>query len=57
MGDCKRNKDLGLRDLDRVLKAVDSFDDDPGGFLKTCAEIGIKLVEDPLSFIKVSLNT
>ena len=47
MGDYTRNENLGLRDLDRILEALDSFDDDPGGFLHSCAEAGIKPVVDP----------
>jgi hypothetical protein len=47
MGDYARNENLGFRDLDCILDALDSFDDDPGGFLQTCAEAGIKPVVDP----------
>jgi hypothetical protein len=47
MGDYTRDENLGLHDLDRILEALDSFDDDPGGFLQTCAEAGIKPVVDP----------
>src|SRR6266545_1663176 len=47
MGDYTRDEDLGLHDLDRILTVLDSFDDDPGGFLQTCAEAGIKPVVDP----------
>jgi hypothetical protein len=37
----------GFRDIEKVLAALDSFDDDPGGFLQTCAEAGIKPIVDP----------
>ena len=47
MGDYIRNQNPGLRDLDQILEALDSFDDDPGQFLQTCAEVGIKPVVDP----------
>jgi hypothetical protein len=47
LGDYVRNQDLGLRDLDRILEALDSFDYDPGNFLQTCAEAGIKPIVDP----------
>ncbi|KIM35645.1 hypothetical protein M413DRAFT_20740 [Hebeloma cylindrosporum] len=36
-----------LRDLDSILEALDSFDDNPGGFLQTCADVGIKPVFNP----------
>lgn len=47
LGDYIRNQNLGLRDLDFILEALDSFDHDPGKFLKTCAEAGIKPIVDP----------
>ena len=47
MGDYIKNENLGLRDLDHILKALDSFDENPGGFLQTCVEAGIKPVVDP----------
>jgi len=47
MGNYVRNENLGLRDLDRILEALDSFDDDPGGFLQNCAEAGIKPIVNP----------
>ncbi|KAG5640512.1 hypothetical protein DXG03_008232 [Asterophora parasitica] len=37
----------GLRELDKVLEALDSFDTDPPGFLQKCAEVGIKPIVDP----------
>ena len=36
-----------LRDLDPILNALDSFDDNPGDFLQTCAAAGIKPVVNP----------
>ncbi|KAF9053413.1 hypothetical protein BJ165DRAFT_1320201, partial [Panaeolus papilionaceus] len=36
-----------MRDLDKVLAALDSFDDDPGQFLQTCQTTGIKPVSQP----------
>ncbi|KIJ93874.1 hypothetical protein K443DRAFT_12554 [Laccaria amethystina LaAM-08-1] len=37
-----------IRDLDAILKAFDSFDSDPAGFLQTCARAGIKPLVEPL---------
>ena len=37
----------GFQDLEQVLTALDSFENDPGGFLQTCAEARIKPVVDP----------
>ena len=37
----------GLRNLDRILKALDTFNTDPAGFLQTCSEAGIKPIVDP----------
>ncbi|KJA19341.1 hypothetical protein HYPSUDRAFT_1096163 [Hypholoma sublateritium FD-334 SS-4] len=36
-----------LRDLGEILKVLDSFDNDPGGFLQACSEAGIKPVVEP----------
>ncbi|EAU80829.2 hypothetical protein CC1G_04939 [Coprinopsis cinerea okayama7 len=36
-----------LRDLDRVLDIIDSFDEDPAGFLKTCQDARIKPLASP----------
>lgn len=47
LGDYTQDEVPGFRDLEKVLDALDSFEDDPGGFLKTCAEAGIKPVVDP----------
>ena len=47
MGDYDRHQNHGLRDLDRILEALDSFDDDPGQFLQTCAEAHVKPVVNP----------
>jgi hypothetical protein len=47
MGDYVRHQNPGLRNLDQILEALNSFDDDPGQFLQTCATAGIKPVVDP----------
>ena len=47
LGDYDRNQYLGLRDLDCILDALDSFEHDPGNFLQTCSEAGIKPIVDP----------
>ncbi|KAF9529836.1 hypothetical protein CPB83DRAFT_924972 [Crepidotus variabilis] len=39
--------DPGIRDLEAILEALDSFEDDPGGFLQTCEAAGIKPVVEP----------
>jgi hypothetical protein len=36
-----------FRDLGAILGALDSFDDDPAGFLKTCKTAGVKPVVNP----------
>ncbi|KAF9486934.1 hypothetical protein BDN71DRAFT_1485414 [Pleurotus eryngii] len=36
-----------LKDLDAILKAIDSFDSNPGGFLQACKEVGLKPIVDP----------
>ncbi|KAF8812010.1 hypothetical protein BYT27DRAFT_7221289 [Phlegmacium glaucopus] len=41
MGKYVRYQNPGLRDLDRILEALDLFDDDPGGFLQACSEAGV----------------
>lgn len=38
---------LGLRNLDLILEALDTFDTDPASFLQTCSNIGIKPIVDP----------
>lgn len=47
MGDYVRHQNPGLRDLDQILEALNSFDDDPGQFLQTCATAGVKPVVEP----------
>ncbi|KAF8814197.1 hypothetical protein BYT27DRAFT_7082726 [Phlegmacium glaucopus] len=47
MGNYIRYQNPGLHDLDQILEALDSFDNDPGGFLQACSEAGIKPVVDP----------
>ncbi|KAF9502071.1 hypothetical protein BDN71DRAFT_1378620 [Pleurotus eryngii] len=36
-----------LKNLDEILKAIDSFNSDPGGFLQACKEVGLKPIVDP----------
>ena len=36
-----------LRDLDRVLDALDTFDVDPAGFLQVCKAVGVKPIVNP----------
>jgi hypothetical protein len=47
LGNYARNQHLGLRDLDCILEALNSFDNNPGNFLQTCAEAGIMPIVDP----------
>jgi hypothetical protein len=47
MGDYFRDQNPGLRDLDQILEALDSFDDDPGNFLQACSQARVKPVVDP----------
>ena len=47
LGEYDPDEAPGFRDLEQVLTALDSFETDPGGFLQTCAEAGIKPVVDP----------
>jgi hypothetical protein len=47
LGDYVRHQNPGLRDLDRILEALDSFDNDPGGFLQACADARVKPVVNP----------
>ena len=42
LGEFVEGQNLGHRDLKRILEALDSFDNDPGGFLQVCSEVGIK---------------
>ena len=41
------NIPTGLRELELVLQALDSFDEDPAGFLQACKGAGVKPVVDP----------
>ena len=41
------NTPPGLHNLNEIFKALDCFDDDPTGFLKTCAKAGIKPLPEP----------
>lgn len=49
LGDyCGGDQELpALRDLQKILAALDSFDEDPATFLQTCTEAGVKPVIDP----------
>ena len=47
LGEFSPNNALELRDLSCILEALDTFDDNPSDFLKTCKEAGIKLVINP----------
>ena len=47
LGDHDPNVPPGLRDLDVILRALYSFDDDPAGFLQTCSSAGVKPVIAP----------
>lgn len=47
LGEYNHGETMGFRDLELILNALDSFDDDPGGFLQTCAAAGIKPVVEP----------
>jgi len=47
LGAYVHNTPTGLRELELVLQALNSFDDDPAGFLQACKGAGIKLIVDP----------
>lgn len=47
LGASGRNIPAGLRELELVLEALDSFDEDPAGFLQACQGAGIKPIVDP----------
>ncbi|GLB45659.1 putative protein Coprinopsis cinerea okayama7 130 [Lyophyllum shimeji] len=47
LGEYDRTSPPTLRDLSKVLEALDSFDTDPAGFLQACAHAGIKPIVDP----------
>ena len=47
LGEYHRNEVPDLRDLTSILEALDSFDENPGGFLQTSAEVGIKPIVEP----------
>ena len=47
MGNYVQHQSTGLRNLDQILEALDSFDNDPGQFLQACAEAHVKPVVDP----------
>lgn len=47
LGEFNHNDIPEFHDLNHILEALDSFDDNPGDFLKTCKEAGIKPVINP----------
>ena len=47
LGAYVHNAPTGLRELELVLQALDSFDDDPAGFLQACKGAGVKPIVDP----------
>ena len=47
LGEYRRDEVPDLRDLTSILEALDSFDENPGGFLQICSEAGIKPIADP----------
>jgi hypothetical protein len=47
LGAYNRNTPTGLRELELVLQALDSFNEDPAGFLQVCKGSGIKPIVNP----------
>jgi hypothetical protein len=47
LGDFDRNAPVALRELERVLDVLDSFDENPAGFLQACKAVGVKPIVDP----------
>lgn len=47
LGEYRRTEVPELRDLTSILEALDSFDENPGEFLQTCADVGIKPIAEP----------
>jgi hypothetical protein len=47
LGDYDADRPRQLRDLNAILTALDTFDDDPAGFLQTCSKAGIKPIINP----------
>ena len=47
LGAYNRNTSTGLRKLEIILQALDSFDEDPAGFLQACKGSGIKPIVNP----------
>ncbi|KAF8056055.1 hypothetical protein FPV67DRAFT_1566591 [Lyophyllum atratum] len=47
LGDYDRDGSSELRDLDKILEIIDSFDTNPAGFLQACKQAGVKPVVDP----------
>jgi hypothetical protein len=47
LGDYDRDNPVALREPDRVLDALDSFDEDPAGFLQACKAVGVKPIVEP----------
>ena len=47
LGDYNSDRPRPLRDLNAILTTLDTFDDDPAGFLQTCSKAGIKPIINP----------
>jgi hypothetical protein len=47
LGEYDHNTPVALRELEQVLDVLDSFDEDPAGFLQACKTIGIKPIVEP----------
>lgn len=47
LGKFVEGQNLGHWDFKQILEALDSSDDDPGGFLQVCSEVGIKPIVEP----------
>ena len=47
LGAYVHNMPTGLQELELVLQALDSFNDDPTGFLQACKGAGVKPIVDP----------
>jgi hypothetical protein len=47
LGEFVEGQNLGHRNLEQIPKALDSFDNNPGGFLQVCSVAGIKPIIEP----------
>jgi hypothetical protein len=47
LGEYDPDDPVELRELEHVLDALDSFDDDPAGFLQACKGVGVKPIVEP----------